>query len=93
MSGYELLANAVVKQAADDYTKALCITRGNITYPEDEQKRNKIQQTIYSCEKFFTGGGINLYTNLDGNTLMQMLQQEARDYNYDYKKLMKSRKR
>lgn len=91
MNGYDLLANAVVEQAATDYTKALCATRGKTIWPKDYRKRLQIERTIESCERFFLGDDIKLYTTLDGKSLMTKLQQEAEQYNYNYKKIIKSR--
>lgn len=91
MDGYLLLANAVVKQAAVDYTKALCETKGKIRFPKNEKKRIEIEKTIADCERFFEGNTIKLYTTVDGKKLMEQLQQEAEEYNYDWKAIKKSR--
>ena len=78
--GYELLGNAVVTQAAKDYTMLLCKTKG---------KRNG---EIIHLEYFFTGEGIKSYTKLDGRMLMNKLKEEAKKYNYSYEAIIKSRK-
>jgi hypothetical protein len=93
MNGYLLLANAIVEQTAEDYTKALCETKGQIRFPKNEQKRIEIEKTINDCERFFTGNQITKYTSVDGRKLMVMLQQEAEQYNYDLKAIRKSRRK
>lgn len=72
MNGYEMLANAVVEQAADDYRHALI-----------EQK--KWSDKLEELEQFFTGENISLYTKLDGVTLMEDIKQDVIDNNYSKK--------
>ena len=57
-----MLANAVVKKAADDYRAAL--------------KKNN-QRKMQEIESFFTGDDFRLFTRLDGPNLMRRLQNEA----------------
>jgi len=78
LDGYELLANAVVSKAADDYTRALC-------------RRDKA--TIAECERFFTGPDIMLYTKVDGRLLMEKLKQRVIDNNYKYARIMLDKRR
>lgn len=75
---YELLANAVIEQAADDYTKALC-------------KMHEWAVEVKKLESYFTGKDIAYLTKLDCKQLMVMLQQEAKKYNYNYRAIKKSR--
>lgn len=66
------LLNGVVKEAAKEYQEALC--KGDV-------------KVIKENEKFFTGDTFNVFTELDGPTLMEDLKNEVIDCDYDMKKL------
>lgn len=72
MNGYELLGNAVVKKAVDDYRKALVKSHKR---PDVE----KYKWELESLERFFKGETIKIYTKLDGPKLMEMVKQEIID--------------
>ena len=75
LEGYVDLANAIIKQAADDYQQALCF--GN----------NKV---IKECKQFFNSSYYKTLTSLDGSYLMDLLEKEAMELNYDWEKIAKS---
>lgn len=79
-NGYEMLADAIVVQAADDYTKALC-------------QMYECEAMIKELEEFFNGPDIRVYTKVKGTKLMDMLKREAVIHMYDYDSIMKSRSR
>lgn len=79
MSGYELLANAVISQAAEDYRKALI-----------KQKKCNIQ--VEELERFFTGETFNEFTNLDGTELMKKLHTEVIENDYNFNSIKRSQK-
>lgn len=79
MNRYELLANAVIVQAAEDYRKALV-----------KQKKCNIQ--VEELERFFTGETFNNFTNLDGPELMKKLHTEVIENHYDLKSIERSQK-
>jgi hypothetical protein len=70
MDPYERLANAVVKQAADDWLLAVKkLKRG---------KRNPEAQRIKEdAEEFFLSERFKYFTSLDGKTLLRKLKEEA----------------
>lgn len=66
MNGYERLGNAVVMQAVKNWRSS---TRKLKRNPDNyEAKRLKKE-----CEKFFLSQCFNMYTNLDGRALLEML--------------------
>lgn len=75
IDGYVDLANAIIKQAADDYQKALCYDN---------------MRTIRECKRFFNSSYYKTLTNLDGDYLMQLLEKEAREFNYNWTKIVKA---
>lgn len=95
---YEALANAIIEQTADDYTRALCATKGKtksckMIITGMGSTRVHSDMIIGDCESFFTKQGrIGAYSNIDGKALMLALQEEAKECGYDYKKIIKSRK-
>lgn len=71
---YENLKAAVVKQAADDYRRALIRLR---RHPKDT---NAIHTKI-ECELFFRKG-IETYSDMDGEVLIKGIQERVRrEYN------------
>lgn len=78
---YELLAIAIVKRAADDYTEALCKTRGNRT-----------DTKVNTLEKFFTSGRVNeLVPNASGPALAKKIRKECEDFDYKLRAINASR--
>lgn len=70
MDPYENLANAIIKQAADDYRKALKALSLN--------SRNKeAQATVKECEDFFRSDWYKQLTSLDGEYLIRKLKEEV----------------
>ncbi len=63
---YENLRIAIVKQAADDYRRALKTLRRR---PKDVNALHMKEE----CERFF-GGQIEKYSNMDGEMLMRGIQ-------------------
>ena len=70
MNPFEELANAVVIQAAKDYTKALKTLK---SYPRDE--KSKVMKN--DCERFFRSSWYKTLTSVDGEFLMRTLQKEV----------------
>ena len=66
--GVEMLANAVVLQAAKDYREALC-------------KRDKYE--IGNLERFFYGEDIKMYTKVDGKYIAEELKRQVEECNYN----------
>lgn len=77
VTNVELLANAIVERAADDYRKALC-------------KLREIQIELEDLERFFTGEDVACYTNLDGNMILDGIRKQCEEFNYSYKAIKKS---
>ena len=67
---YQLLANAIVEQAADDYFNLVA----GFTKTEDEEDR---KAQIDSLRKFFLSGWYSLLTKVDGAYLMRKLNEKA----------------
>ena len=81
IGSYQLLKNAIVAQAADDYRRALVEQHnGNLRY----------ESTLTAIERFFTGPEFNGYTKLDGEALLESIKQEVINCNYDLSKIDKS---
>lgn len=85
---FENLFNAVVEKAAEDYTKALCDLR-NARGPKDIQFYSNELAVI---EKFFHNG-VECYTKLDGEMLLERLNARAMAYNYDWDAIKRSKNR
>ena len=70
MNPYENLANAVVLQAVKDYRDAVRkLSHG---------KRNVMaEQRKTECEVFFKSQYFNVFTTLDGNSLLSQLEKEV----------------
>lgn len=59
--GYELLANAIILRAVDDYRYCLAFNK---------------QKEAESLERFFTGQWFHLLTKTDGNYIIQEIRKE-----------------
>lgn len=70
LSPYESLGNAVVLQAVKDYRDAVHkLSRG---------KKNTIaESTKQECERFFKSPYFNVFTQLDGKSLLSQLEKEV----------------
>lgn len=81
MTGYELLANAIIEQASMDYMKALC----------DYHKYcdREALYSIRSLEIFFRSEQFKLYTQLDGGTLIRRIKEHVEEHNYKIKDIKK----
>ena len=70
MDPYERLANAVVKQAVDDWRLAVKKLK--------RRKRNQEAQRIKEdAEELFLSERFKSFTSLDGKTLLRKLKEEA----------------
>lgn len=67
---YTNLANAIIVQAAKDYTKAL---RRLKKFPYDKEARYIKQD----CERFFRSGWFEVLTDLNGEVLIQRMNEEG----------------
>ena len=80
MSEDELLVNAVIVQAVEDYIKDLI-----------RQKKCNIQ--VEELEHFFTSDEtFNIFTNLEETELMKKLHTEVIENHYDFKSIKRSQK-
>ena len=70
MNPFEELANAIVIQAARDYTKALKKLK---KYPRDAEAK----QMRNDCENFFRSPWYKTLTSVDGEFLIRKLQAEV----------------
>jgi len=70
LGGYLGLANAIVKQAAKDYCRAL---RELVRHPHNESAKGDAR----SCEWFFNGEWFGLLTTLDPDYLVYKLRKEV----------------
>lgn len=70
LSPYEALGNAVVLQAVKDYRDAVHkLSRG---------KKNTIAESVkQECERFFKSPYFNIFTQLDGKTLLSQFEKEV----------------
>lgn len=70
LSPYEALGNAVVLQAVKDYRDAVHkLSRG---------KKNMIAESMkQECERFFKSPYFNIFTQLDGKTLLSQFEKEV----------------
>ncbi|MCR4892996.1 MAG: hypothetical protein K5989_12545 [Lachnospiraceae bacterium] len=67
---YQELANAIIKQAADDYRKELMKLKKN---PSDNDSRAKAAK----IEDFFRSKWYSVLTSLDGESLIGMLKDQV----------------
>lgn len=66
---YERLANAIVIQAAEDYRAALKRIRRN------PNNRDAVEEAL-QLERFFRSGWYQVLTSVDGEYMIQRLQEE-----------------
>lgn len=91
-NNYKALAEAIVAQAAQDYTRALCEKRRYEKKLEDiRRKITELEIEISDLEEFFGSDRFNIYTKLSGPALMERLLQEVVEYNFCLKDIVKSR--
>lgn len=71
MDPYQALGNAVILQVVKDYRDAVKkLSRG---------KKNSTAEAIKEeCERFFKSGYFNLFTDLDGESLLSQLEKEVK---------------
>ena len=69
MTGYEVVANAVIEQAAKDYRSALKKLKRN---PDNEAAGIMKKD----CEDFFQSSNFNRFTKIDGEMLMSKPKEE-----------------
>ena len=91
-NNYKALVEAIVVQAAQDYTRALCEKRRYEKKLEDIQRKiTDLEIGISDLEEFFGSDRFDVYTKLSGPALMERLLQEAVEYNFCYEDIVKSR--
>lgn len=76
VSPYQLLANAIIRQAAIDYMQLLC----------GEKVRCA---SINECERFFNSEYFMLLTEFDGPSLIDMIKKYVKKNDYDWKNIRK----
>jgi len=62
LSPLQVLANAVIAQAANDYRRAI---------------KSKNKDMIYNCESFFMSDRFSIMTNLNGKYLIDRIRREV----------------
>ena len=70
MTGYQLLANAIIEQAAKDYRKALCAIQINENNRSAQASKNHL-------EKFFLSEWFRTLTDVNGTVLISKLKEEC----------------
>ena len=70
MNGYQLLANAIIEQAAKDYRKALCAIQIN-------ENNRSARASKTHLEKFFLSEWFGALTNVNGAVLISKLKEEC----------------
>lgn len=90
MYNIELLANAIVAQAANDYRTSLIRQHEYEERPEGD-KYKKWTIRVNDLERFFSGDGVRAFTKLDGVMLMNRLKREVVENKYAAKTLNKYR--
>lgn len=83
VQNYQLLGNAIVKQAARDYERCLVADHACST--------SETRRMLKELTRYFTGDLIKLHTKLDGIRLMNAIENQLIDYDYDLKALNKAR--
>lgn len=73
VDGYERLAIAIIKQAANDYRSALRGLKKNPHYDGAQHMKR-------DCERFFRSQFFDTLTTLDGEWLMDRLREEVGYY-------------
>lgn len=74
MDGYQLLANAIIEQAANDYRVALVAQHDGIGTSDG---------TVKKLENWFAGPEFRLYSKLDGAWIARRIKAELQKFNYD----------
>ena len=72
-SGFEMLVNGIISQAAKDYRSA---SRAQIRDPRDFEAKNRIKDV----EKFFLSEWFQALTTVDGEYLLRRLKEETSEY-------------
>ena len=71
MAGFELLGNAIVLQAVEDYREARqAYANCNKDYGA--------KSMMLECESFFLSERFCIFTNVDGKALLEKLKEEVR---------------
>lgn len=83
MDGYKSLANAVVEQAAKDYEKALIAD--HLCSTKESRAEVKVIERFFKSDRFL------LFTKIDGVTLMNRIEKQLIEYDYDLKALNSAR--
>lgn len=71
MAGFELLGNAIVLQAVEDYREA---RKAFADCPKDYGAKSMMLE----CESFFLSERFCIFTNIDGEALLEKLRKEVR---------------
>ena len=72
-NGFEMLANAIVKQAADDYRSA---SKTLVKKPDSFSAKERIKEV----EKFLRSGWYMQLTTVEGEYILQRLKEEVVEY-------------
>ena len=89
MNSYQLLANAVVEQAAKDYRSALVMQHIMSRHGTNEDKEHYGNE-VEKLERWFAGPICALYTRLDGCDLARRIKADVIKYDYDLEAIEKS---
>lgn len=72
IDGIQMLANAIVLQAAKDYRELYRKIEKN---PNNHEARREIKM----IEDFFLNGGVDIFTTADGATILKKLKEQLRN--------------
>ena len=72
IDGIQMLANAIVLQAAKDYRELYRKIEKN---PNNHEARREIKM----IEGFFLHGGVDIFTTADGATILKKLKEQLRN--------------
>lgn len=76
MDGYELLLNAVVERAVDDYRESCRRLKSRKLHP---WKRNYYAWLKSDTEDFFKNGRVTAFTTVDGHYILNKLEEEQHE--------------
>lgn len=83
MNHWTELANAIVEQAARDFERYLC--------EDHECSTRETRANLREVRSYFQGNDIKTHTRLDGVELMEAIERNVIEHNYDLKALSKAR--
>lgn len=89
MDSYQLLANAIVAQAAEDYRGAL-VMQHVLSMNGTDEDIERYNKEVENFERWFAGPVCAVYTKLDGVDLARRIKADVIKFNYDLEVIKKS---